>query len=175
MKLFLDTEFTQLDDGEILSIGLVSEDGALTFYAERSDYLREECSAFVIKYVLPLFCRYPEALCAIEDLSARLRAFIEALPGVATLYCDSNKDIDHFMRALTNGGRLPVPSKLSLDHQIIRDMTVDPVFDKAFLDHFCDGREQHHALWDAQANRLGYLAATTKPYATLADLIERGR
>ena len=175
MLLFLDTEFTDLDVGELLSIGLVSEDGKYSFYAERNDYSRYACSAFVIKYVLPLFGRYPGAQCTINELNVRLRAFIEGLPEGAILCCDSQKDIDYFMRALTTDGRVPMPRILSLSHQIIRDMVHDPVFDKAFLAHFCDGREQHHALWDAQANRLGYIAATTKPYATLADLIERGR
>ena len=175
MLLFLDTEFTNLDDGELLSIGLISEDGKHSFYAERNDFSRYACSAFVIKYVLPLFGRYPDAQCTVDELSIRLRSFIEGLPTMAQLCCDSEKDIYQFTAAMTRSGRLPAPSKLSLDHQIIRDMTVDPVFEKAFLAHFCDGREQHHALWDAQANRLGYIAATTKPYVTLADLIERGR
>ena len=53
MILFLDTEFTSLDEPDLISIGLSSEDGGHEFYAERTDFDRLDCSEFVRAAVLP--------------------------------------------------------------------------------------------------------------------------
>ncbi len=55
MKLFLDTEFTDLvPDAKLISIALV-DDNENYFYAELTDsYTYEDCSPFVHNYVLPL-------------------------------------------------------------------------------------------------------------------------
>lgn len=55
MRISLDTEFTQLNDGKLISLGLVTEDGERTFYAElTNNYILEDCSDFVVEQVLPL-------------------------------------------------------------------------------------------------------------------------
>ena len=59
MKVYLDTEFTHLfhptKETKLISIGLVTEDGERSFYAELSDsYDLRDCSDFVIEAVLPL-------------------------------------------------------------------------------------------------------------------------
>lgn len=59
MKVYLDTEFTHLfhptKETKLISIGLVTEDGERSFYAELSDsYDVSDCSDFVIEAVLPL-------------------------------------------------------------------------------------------------------------------------
>lgn len=46
MLVFLDTEFTAFVRPDLISIALVAEDGR-EFYAERTDYYREDCSDFV--------------------------------------------------------------------------------------------------------------------------------
>lgn len=54
MKLFVDCEFTQLNqDTKLISLALVSEAGD-EFYVELTDtYQVEDCSDFVIQHVLP--------------------------------------------------------------------------------------------------------------------------
>ena len=52
MRLFVDTEFTDLLDCELLSIGIVSEDGR-EFYGERSDVDLARCGDFGRVAVLP--------------------------------------------------------------------------------------------------------------------------
>lgn len=42
-RLFLDTEFTDFIDCEMISIGIVREDGR-EFYAERNDFDTAKCS-----------------------------------------------------------------------------------------------------------------------------------
>lgn len=52
MRIFIDTEFTDLVDLDLISIGLVAESGA-EFYGERSDFDREKCNDFGKEFVLP--------------------------------------------------------------------------------------------------------------------------
>ena len=53
MKIFLDTEFTDFHNPELISIALVPEEGD-SFYAEVSDYDRAKSSDFVKQNVEPL-------------------------------------------------------------------------------------------------------------------------
>lgn len=56
MKIYFDTEFTSLDGNvgwDMISAGFVAEDGR-EFYVEITDFLREDCSQFVLATVLPL-------------------------------------------------------------------------------------------------------------------------
>jgi hypothetical protein len=47
MLVFLDTEFTDFLNCDLISIGMVSEDGQHELYAERSDYEASLCNSFV--------------------------------------------------------------------------------------------------------------------------------
>jgi hypothetical protein len=49
----LDTEFTDFIDCDLISVGMVSEDGQHEFYVERSDYQTQWCNQFVRSAVLP--------------------------------------------------------------------------------------------------------------------------
>lgn len=65
MRIFLDCEFTQLNqDSKLISLALVSESGK-EFYVELTDtYSVEDCSDFVIQNVLPQLnhTRYGQSL-----------------------------------------------------------------------------------------------------------------
>ena len=63
MLVFLDTEFTSFVRPDLISIGLVAEEGR-EFYAERTDYRKDDCSDFVRETVLPLLGRVPGAACS---------------------------------------------------------------------------------------------------------------
>jgi len=54
MFYFVDTEFTDFIETELMSIGIVSEDGKHEFYAEVNSYTPEARSQFVIDVVVPL-------------------------------------------------------------------------------------------------------------------------
>lgn len=47
MLVFLDTEFTDALDCDLISLAMVREDGQHELYLERSDYRDEWCSGFV--------------------------------------------------------------------------------------------------------------------------------
>lgn len=76
MKIFLDCEFTQLNQAsKLISLALVSESGK-EFYVELTDtYSVEDCSEFVIQNVLPQLdhTRYGQSL---VEARAGLRRFL---------------------------------------------------------------------------------------------------
>lgn len=76
--LFLDTEWADLAGDEMVSLGLISADGRLRFYAER-DPLPSEPTRFVEESVYPLLERGPVALSDAAFTKA-LRRFIGSVP-----------------------------------------------------------------------------------------------
>lgn len=53
MLIFLDTEYTDPQNIDLISLGLVSEDGKHELYCERTDYKKDLCNGFVQTAVLP--------------------------------------------------------------------------------------------------------------------------
>ncbi|WP_291022789.1 3'-5' exoribonuclease [Hydrogenophaga sp.] len=154
MILFFDTEFTDFLDIELISIGLVSEDGHHTFYAERSDYRAVACSEFVRQAVVPLLGKWPDRIFTREALSRELYSWLASLHGRILLACDSAHDRDLLLDALE--GELPknvLARPLSL-----ANYHADPVFNAAESKYFQDnGVTRHHALHDALGLRAGWL------------------
>ncbi|MCZ8132571.1 MAG: hypothetical protein O9284_14900 [Steroidobacteraceae bacterium] len=66
MPIFIDTEFTDLRAPQLISLGLVAEDGR-EFYAERCDLPVDACTPFVERKVLPLLGATCREAC--EDFS----------------------------------------------------------------------------------------------------------
>lgn len=52
IRYFVDTEFTDFLDCQLISVAIVGEDGR-EFYGECSDFDRRQCSAFVREAALP--------------------------------------------------------------------------------------------------------------------------
>ncbi len=101
MKLFLDTEFTDLvPHNKLISIAMVAENGSY-FYAELTDtYELKDCSKFVIDNVLPLL-RGGEYRMSSYECSLRLGSWIED-QGPACLIALDNPgwDAPHLHRLL---------------------------------------------------------------------------
>lgn len=157
MLVFLDTEFTDFLQPDLISIGLVSEDGR-EFYAERNDYRREDCNNFVVSDVLPLLRRVPNSRCSAAHLTFRLREWIEALGEPVTLVFDYITDWELLAEALLGGGvhdQLPINirEKWLLPREIVSDL----VFRQAQTASYSKAWPPHHALADARALRIGYL------------------
>lgn len=156
MKLvFFDTEFTELGiDPRLISIGLVSDDGEQTFYAELSDtYAPADCGDFARLAVLPKLDA-GDALMTLAELGKRLLHWLEAFGEPITLTTDSLAwDWPWIHEVFGELGAWPD----NLDHQpeILRQETE---FNLAVERAFAGGLRRHHALDDAKANRLGWLA-----------------
>lgn len=157
MLIFIDTEFTDFVGPVLISIALVSEDGR-EFYAERTDYPKNECSQFVCETVLSLLGQVPGAACNRTELACRLRAWFEALPESATVVYDFELDwilmVDAFLGPNYSQPPGNVGEKLVLSQHTI----THPVFDQALNRTFTLDFPQHHALADARALMAGYLA-----------------
>ena len=89
MKIFLDCEFTQLNqDSKLISLALVSESGD-EFYVELTDtYSDEECSDFVIQNVLPQLdpLRYGQSL---VEARSSLRRFLSCFDEELEVFSDA--------------------------------------------------------------------------------------
>lgn len=158
MLVFLDTEFTDFIQIDLISIGLVAEDGR-EFYAERNDYRREDCNDFVISDVLPLLHRVPNARCSSAHLTFRLREWFEMLEAPVTLVFDYSADWELLANALLGGGvHNCLPVNLKEKWLLPREIISNPAFRQAQMASYSREWPLHHALADARALRTGYLA-----------------
>lgn len=161
MLIFFDTEFTDLCvDPRLISIGLVSEDGERMFYAELSDtYQPKQCSEFTKLAVLPLL-EGDSVRVSMRELGEHLLAWLEAFGEPVTLACDSLAwdwpwvqeifgELDAWPANLVSR-----PLLLTINYLNDYDRFIEAV-EQAF-----SSLRRHHALDDAKANRLGWIAAS---------------
>ena len=57
MKVFIDTEFSDFFQLELISLGMVTDDGRHCYVELSEGWTRDKCSAFVQEEVLPLLDR----------------------------------------------------------------------------------------------------------------------
>ena len=152
MKLFLDTEFTDFVNPELISIGIVDENGR-EFYAESTEFRRELCSQFVVETVIPLLGQYPSSIVGnrLRIASALLDWLREYHECGAVICFDYHTDWDLFIKHLP---RLPYGFITELD---IWDNLDLPKIETWWQE---TGLPRHHALYDARANRHGYIGQT---------------
>lgn len=101
MRLYLDTEFTDLIPGnKLISIALVNESGQ-SFYAELTDtYELKDCSEFVKSFVLPFLRGDPYRMSRYE-CSLKIGGWIEDCGPECILACDNpGWDIPHLKMLL---------------------------------------------------------------------------
>lgn len=153
MILFLDTEFTDFIDCELISLGLVSEDGLHELYLEVQDFDRSICNAFVQSAVWAHLGQLDCAVIRKAEVRARLRAWFATLPGGVTVACDSQHDRNLLADALD--GEWPANLAGWLD---LRAAMASDEFGKAMTAYHAPEKPWHHALYDAQAHRAGWQA-----------------
>lgn len=153
MLVFLDTEFTDALNCDLISIAMVSECGRREFYAERSDFERGWCSAFVQAAVLPHLGRFPTALATRSSLQRRLLDWFEALDEPVVLAYDSTMDWELLVDALD--GEMPARVQGTFDLKLVQAL---PAFGPAMTRAHDRDRPWHHAWFDALAQREGWLA-----------------
>jgi hypothetical protein len=149
--LFLDTEFTDFVNPELISIGIVDENGR-EFYAESTSFRREACSEFVKETVIPLLGQYPSGIVGTKQhiayrLSHWLEEYREWEDGVI-ICVDYQTDWDLLVDLLA-------------ESQVMEFITADNIWKDLDLQKIEDWWKQtdyprHMALYDAMANRHGY-------------------
>lgn len=152
MLVFLDTEFTDFIDCDLISIGMVSEDGQHELYLERSDYRDDWCNEFVRAAVLPLLGHTGTAVNRAE-LADRLTAWFATLPRNVTIACDSYTDWELLLDAI-NGVN---PPNLAGRHDL-RTLVDSSTFHHAVVRYHEKHGPWHHAGHDAHAHRAGWMA-----------------
>jgi hypothetical protein len=157
MLVFLDTEFTDFARHDLISLALVAEDGR-EFYAERTDYQRAACSAFVLENVVPFLGRVSGAACNRFKLQRRLHTWFNALPEKATVIYDFEGDWQLLTQAIQGLQRSPLPENFG-DPLCLSSTTIThPVFDTSKNLIYTQDWPPHHALADARALMAGYRA-----------------
>lgn len=143
LLLFLDTEFTDFKELDLVSIGLVSIDQH-EFYGENAEYIDSFCTDFCRKEVLP-----------------KLHGSSHALP-----YCELKASLQHWLTdLLTDYLIVRVVFDYAGDWYLLGELLanyphkkmiegVQDNFDTGIELYFQDRRDlQHHALNDARALR----------------------
>ena len=158
MLVFLDTEFTQFEVPELISIALVAEDGR-EFYAESTSYTRDKCSGFVRETVVPLLGRLPGAACTSkEELAERLSAWFQGLGESSIVVYDFATDW-HLLAAAMRGRESTSPINQYAAALHLNGYTIcHPEFEKAQRAVYTPDWPLHHALADARALMAGYRA-----------------
>lgn len=153
MLVFLDTEFTDFIDCELISIGMIGEDGRHELYLEVQDFDHSKCNAFVQSTVWSQLGRIDGAIVRKVDVQARLRDWFAKLPRSVTIASDSQHDRDLLAEAFD--GQWPTNLTGWFD---LRPLIDTGVFDRAVAQYHSNERPWHHALYDAQAHRAGWSA-----------------
>lgn len=152
MLIFLDTEYTDSLNCDLISIGMVSEDGRRELYLERSDFERQWCNSFVHAAVLPQLGNAGTALDRTQ-MAVQLTTWFSTLPRSITIACDSFTDWELLLDALDNVS----PSNLTGRYDL-RGHIDSSVFHHAVVRYHERNGPWHHALHDARAHRHGWLA-----------------
>lgn len=181
MYIFADTEFCSFENMELISVGLISEDGKHEFYTEINDYDWTFESMWVKENVLPLLDRnkygkpYKQTC---QDLIKWLNSLPSEHKIIVVDYVGDYQLIFNMIKndiSMQGSCRKPVTFELlnpSFDNMLsergysgidqdrvnyLRSMTLG--IETYFVD--IDNR-QHHALVDARANRYGWLQGIKK-------------
>ncbi|WP_010218766.1 3'-5' exoribonuclease [Pseudomonas syringae group genomosp. 3] len=147
MKLFLDCEFTRLNqDTKLISLALVSEVGH-EYYVELTDtYLVGDCSDFVIQNVLPQLELAAHGQTLVGAQSSLL-AFLSDLEGPLEVCSDAPEwDWDFFCDLAYVNNRWPahVANRATNIIPLFRDLEADVIGDVVLPEL------PHHALLDAR-------------------------
>lgn len=133
MRLYLDTEFTDLHpEAKLISIALVDENGEY-FYAELTDtYRLSQCSSFVKLYVLP-FLKNTNKM-TFTECALAIGNWIEDRGEESVIVCDSpNWDMPYLTALLQPGGwpsnLLRYPLRISVSTPVIEDIVLENDFD----------------------------------------------
>lgn len=154
MLVFLDTEYTGLSHPaparKLLSLALVTEDGSAEWYAELDRWTLADCDPWVQRHVVPLLTGPSLTR---DAARASLQDWFAARPRSVQAACDSDTDWHYLLGLL---GDRP-PNLAAQRHDLAPLIDTDSYYNTVSA-YFANGHPEHHALHDARAYRLGWLA-----------------
>ncbi|RQG99075.1 3'-5' exoribonuclease [Paraburkholderia dinghuensis] len=146
-RYFIDTEFTDFRQCQLISLAIVGENGD-EFYGERTDFDPAWCSDFVRVVVLPQLGQFEGRAMRFERLRETLFAWLVSVPAAAgPLLCyDYETDLNLFRFLL--GAPLP------------RGWRIENIAGRRDWErraaYFARHGGEHHALHDARANAYAF-------------------
>ena len=147
-RFFVDTEFTDFETPQLISLAIVGENGS-EFYGECTDYDAARCSDFVRAAVLPQLGRFRGRVMPFDQLRQAVRAWIIGIPATSkpVLCYDLQTDID-LLRLLLDGS---FPEGWAL-----KDIRAK-IDARRQAEYFARHGGEHHALHDARANAYAFV------------------
>lgn len=149
LKVFIDTEFTDFLDTELISVGMAADSGQ-EFYGE-VPFDDSKCSQFVREGVLKLLGQVPHAhYASLADLAGAIITWLEEIrqgEQVVEICVDAQIDWDLFSDVLDYHVP-PWVTRLNVSRNINKLLSYEY--------HVKNGVPHHHALHDAKANRYAY-------------------
>ena len=153
MRVYLDTEFTQFTQPQLISIGLVADDGR-EFYAVMKSVSFQQCSAFVRAVVLPIIERWPSAKLDRRELQQSLRQWLNERPEPLEIVCDFVIDAELLGELIDGDSDSALPAFNIASIIVLSTAQCEQI--AAGVDrYFTEPRQwpRHHALEDARALR----------------------
>ena len=153
--IFLDTEFTSLEHGKLISIGLVAESGE-SFYAELTDgWQLADCSGFARETVLPLL---QGGAAAMDRATARkrLKQWIDGFGAPVWVLSDATDFDWPLVKRLLSGA---MPQNLIQFPALFNPANFVDLQPQLLecRERTLAGRPEHYALNDAEVLRAAYV------------------
>ena len=158
--LFIDTEFTGLNQRwpRLISIGLVSEDGRHSFYAELPpESYTEKLTPWVQSNVLPLL-NGGDCVMQPDALRLRLAAWLGALGAVRIVTNAPSFDFSFLRATLSTWPSSVNTVPIRFDTHILGSAHQE-LLEAHLNGYFSTEKPQHHALHDANALRRAWVKA----------------
>ena len=161
--IFIDCEFTSIETPQLLSIGLVAEDGRELYVELAGESHLMRASTFVLDTVVPQFGLRPRAVATKEELGQLVGAWLlDFRHSSIDVAYDYHTDFDLLAQVLQGAGlweRLKDVLRPTHIGYLIGQMEVEAAMQRSWADSFARlGIDRHHALADARALRCGFLA-----------------
>jgi hypothetical protein len=146
-RYFIDTEFTDFRQCQLISLAIVGENG-YEFYGERTDFDPAICSEFVRTVVLPQLNQIAGRAMPFMQLREVLREWLGGIPGDSgpVLCYDYETDLNLF-RFLMGG---PLPRGWRIENIARRRDR------ERRAAYYARHGGEHHALHDARANAFAF-------------------
>lgn len=176
-RVFIDTEFTDFINCDLISLGAVASTGE-EFYAENSEYYRNMASAWVRENIIPTLDLDKFGMRRLE-LSARFWSWLIELPADEIIITsDHGIDIDILKELFQNDSHPKIIAFDVIPQIIARESgaianhlgtqnnmlpLVRAFFQKALDSYFeASSEDRHNALSDARANRFAWIQTCQK-------------
>lgn len=152
MLIYIDTEFTNFDQPQLISVGLVADDEYRWLYSEIDGaHWYKYASEFVLSEVVPhLHQRYGHEQPA--QAAQRIRDWAVKLPEPGVIACDSDYDWNLLRRLMLNHGGWP-ERFADQPYRVEWSPTLGELIELYLLRY---GLQRHHALNDAKALRFAH-------------------